>query len=381
MTNPSTSGRAIPVATFDEDATASNDAIDATVSDRTSQDTLKATLSDPEFVCAALGLADGARSQANGLIVCCPWHPDRTPSCSITIGDDGTVRVVCFGCNKRTDVLGLIAQCAGLDIVSDFPEVLKRARDIALDLGSECATPHSRAPSTVPPALFDQLASAILSVSPLHGAVADYLQHRGLLSAAHEEGWGALPRMPNVVYATAVASVGEAVCEASGLFGTSGEFIYSEHTILIPWRDHDGKIWTFQRRRPSSSSDEPKYVFPRGAGSRAPYGAEHVVKAPMTAPITLVEGAIDVLAYRALARAAGCDPVVLGVPGVSRVATMVLPWAKGRVFRLAFDADDAGDAASAQVASMLAAAGATRMTRTRPLGAKDWAELVERRRA
>jgi len=57
-------------------------------------DRIKRQLVDCAAVAHVLGLADGARRQSTGLTVCCPWHAERTPSCSVTVGPDQTLRAV-----------------------------------------------------------------------------------------------------------------------------------------------------------------------------------------------------------------------------------------------------------------------------------------------
>lgn len=90
-------------------------------------------LVDASRLCTALGLADGAKRQSQGLLIRCPVHGDRTPSCSVTPGPDGTLRVRCFACDWATDALGLIAAVRGwsLRIADDFRETLAEGAEIA----------------------------------------------------------------------------------------------------------------------------------------------------------------------------------------------------------------------------------------------------------
>ena len=81
-------------------------------------------LTNPRGLCERLGLLKGAKAQAGGLSVRCPVHKEHNPSCSVTNGPDGTVRVRCFGCDFSGDGLTLIAQVYGLSLRSDFREVL-----------------------------------------------------------------------------------------------------------------------------------------------------------------------------------------------------------------------------------------------------------------
>lgn len=88
-------------------------------------------LTDARDVCRRLRIDEGARLQARGLTIRCPWHADRTPSCSVRRGDDGTIAVNCFACKVSGDVLDLVAVTNGLDCRRDFPEIMRLATDLA----------------------------------------------------------------------------------------------------------------------------------------------------------------------------------------------------------------------------------------------------------
>jgi hypothetical protein len=98
---------------------------------RADVDAIKRALSDPRDVCRRLGLDRGARLQGGGLMIPCPAHQERTPSCSVTRGPDGTLRVNCFGCPFAGDVLNLLAAAESLDVERDVPALLRRAADLA----------------------------------------------------------------------------------------------------------------------------------------------------------------------------------------------------------------------------------------------------------
>ena len=92
---------------------------------------IKAALADPERVLGLLGLLDGAKRQAHGYLILCPWHSERTPSCSVKLASDGTIAAHCFGCGVGGDVLSLVAAARGLDTRRDFPRVVELAADLA----------------------------------------------------------------------------------------------------------------------------------------------------------------------------------------------------------------------------------------------------------
>ena len=77
---------------------------------------IKSALVDVAQVCHELGLTPNPqayRRQAAGLLVRCPVHEDRTPSCSVQ-ERDGALVWKCHGCDQGGDVLELVAAVRGL---------------------------------------------------------------------------------------------------------------------------------------------------------------------------------------------------------------------------------------------------------------------------
>ena len=62
--------------------------------------------------------------------ICCLWHNENDPSCSVTIGNSGTLRFHCFACDESWDIFSAIAQREGLSAEDDFPKVLVRAAEL-----------------------------------------------------------------------------------------------------------------------------------------------------------------------------------------------------------------------------------------------------------
>lgn len=92
---------------------------------------IRNALTDPVKLCTNLGLTERAQRQAAGLLIRCPVHGERNPSCSVTRGPDGTVRAVCFACDWRADALGLVAAVYGLQTRGEqFREVLVAAAEL-----------------------------------------------------------------------------------------------------------------------------------------------------------------------------------------------------------------------------------------------------------
>ena len=92
---------------------------------------IRHSLTDPMTVVQRLGLGKDSRRSSRGVTIRCPAHDERTPSCSVTLGADGTVRAKCFGCGWTADALGMVAQVYGLDTKTEFRTVLETAANLA----------------------------------------------------------------------------------------------------------------------------------------------------------------------------------------------------------------------------------------------------------
>lgn len=364
---------------------------------------IRARLVDVAGVCRALGLLEGYKPMRSGrgLLVRCPSHGDRTPSCSVTLGPDGTIRVRCFGCDLAGDVLSLVAAARGLDVRRDFPTVLLEAAELAgVDLGdkrggagvSRATFPVQPRPEPPAPvlelAVFDRIASIMLEARPVESddSVREYLRARLLLGEARDDGWAALPANATIrreLVAKIVSAIGVDAWRLSGLASLDAhDFAHTDHRLIIPWRDPAGLVQTVQRR--ALDGRRNKYVFPSKRGAAWPYGVD-VLAAHPDVPVLLVEGAVDVLAVRARATP-GWRPmprpyVPIGLPGVG--AKWVTPWSTllvGRSVCIGFDRDDAGEKRARDLAGELQQVGLRFADpwRVKPATANDWAASLER---
>jgi len=355
-------------------------------------ETIKNELTDPIFVCRALGLKTGRRTQT-GIWVRCPSpsHEDRHPSCHVFVGKRGTLQAHCFACGEvRGDVFNLIATVYRLDPKRDFPEILEIAKSMAPSTSSYTPPVASPAPHALSTQSFDAIIAPFLTLgalddSPIARDVSAYLHGRKALDMAVSDGWAALPLEPvqrewrQMAYSfanDASAHFTRADLDGCGLFSDSG-FIHPDHRLVIPYRDAQGRVYTVQRRR--LDNKRRAYMFPQSRGAEWPYGIERLSAAPAEQPVMLVEGAIDVLWARKTTSENGDNFVVLGVPGAQAWSKM--EWktlVKDREVTIGFDADEHGDKAADALAPYLQSAGARGDVRRATLsGAKDWAELGE----
>lgn len=74
---------------------------------------LRQEVTSPLDAIQTLGLFEGASRSGGGYLIRCPAHAERTASCSITPGPDGTIRARCFSCGWTGDLWGLIAARLG----------------------------------------------------------------------------------------------------------------------------------------------------------------------------------------------------------------------------------------------------------------------------
>ncbi len=373
---------------------------------------IKGALDDARGLAEALGLLDGPRGktwqvQPHGVIVLCPWHNERSPSCSISTARDGGVRVKCFGCDTSGDALSLVAVCNGLDLRREFRDVLDLAARVAgvsppetreapfraTERPVRVLTRHATvAPQEAPEdGSVDAVASALADLCPVtrDAAAWRYLAGRGLARSV-AAGWYALPADPGArerLRCAIVERVGPeawASCGLSAEGGVGWSWAWTGPRVVIPWRAPNGTVESLQGRLVGPERDGArKYVFPRGRRPRWPFGVEALDEAGEDTALAIVEGAIDGVSFNLLARRAGADVIALAVPGVSAWDARWLRLFSRRPCVVAFDADRAGAAAVAEASARLAAV-ARRDERRRPMvtvrcpagGAKDWNEAL-----
>lgn len=381
--------------------------------DRDDIDAIRAALSSPREVAAWLDLK--GRPEGHGFKALCPAHGDRSPSLSLTVGADGTLRVRCFGCELAGDIFSLVAAVERLDVGRDFPAVLEAAARLAgITLtgrgdGAAHAPRGPRAPLPPPPPpgppplpdeRFAEIVAPLLALGRLDtedevrergpsrvcADVCAYLAGRGLLELAIAEGWAALPPPGDAQVSWVEMLVdlfGEADVKRTGLVPVSDEgsivprgFTQAQARLVIPWRRPDGVITTLQRRR--LDDQKPKYVSPIGRAPRFPYGVERAAAAPLGTPLALVEGAIDTAALRELKRRVGDPVLVVGIQGVSGWKREWAGLFAHRPAAIALDGDAAGEAAVEAIRKDMEQAGAMSVARWRAAGgAKDWGALLE----
>src|SRR6185369_15079412 len=102
---------------------------------------IRRRLISPPRTLAALGIQseqEGTRTWK----ICCLWHDEKTPSCSVRIGPECSLQVHCFGCGQTGDVFSLIAARHGLSLPGDIHAVKKIGAELC-NLSLESTPPTS----------------------------------------------------------------------------------------------------------------------------------------------------------------------------------------------------------------------------------------------
>lgn len=298
------------------------------------RDEVKRTLTDPIRVCSALGIDEGAKKQAGGLLIRCPSHGENNASCSVTVAD-GTIRVKCFACDLSGDVFNLVAAVESLSVDRDFPAVLARAAAIAgVDLERRAAPPRAvaktkSAPPPVDREVQEKGATLWKSLQPLDGDGWEYLRSRGLDGAAH-------------------------LCRTV----TTGWLAKGGWVLAVAMHDKRGRVVAVQCRRITDEKrgdEEGDNRFRvEGPSSAGVFG--DVSKLREAKAVVICEGLTDTLAATALF-AGDVDTAVIGIAGVKATAPLAEMPLEGKTVAIAMDADAPGEAAAAEIAAKLAARG------------------------
>ena len=309
--------------------------------------------------------ASGVRLRGRGRVRqgVCPFHAETQGSFTVYADSD---RWYCFGCGAGGDVLDFIQRVEGLTL----PDAVRR-----LDGGHQPAAGTIARPAHAPPptsavspsrdvALLTAAARFYAGQLRRHSEAQAYLASRGVgRDAAVRLGLGYAPGH-GLRQALAAVGFSERRLRASGLFTARGAERFAG-MVVVPEVAGRRVRWLAGRAVDPDRSPRfqalpgPKPVLGRGRCGPAP---------PW---LVLAEGLFDWLALAQWGLPAGA---ALGTQGMARIAAAL----RGcpRVF-LAFDADAAGRAASAQLGDLL---GRRAAVVTLPTGVGDVAELAARPR-
>ncbi len=325
----------------------------------------------------------GSYARARGACPVHGGHNDQTFSLTLK---DGALIAHCFGCGFAGDVIALVGALRG---VADF-----RAQvDATIEVLNMAPIPE-RAPeqtTNAPPIdaiSYHNVVTALVVECRKHrrgNDVAQYLRSRGILDIVPEYGLFPLPqrdRHRSIIDALLEQFELDTLVAAGLIWQTKdGRIVrdalsFARNRLCIPWRGPDWRVEALQRRVLDSSN--PRYVFPRGIKAMHPFGVEKLRDVASAQSIALVEGALDAISLAAICRREGFDIVPLGLPGVDGWRDAWGQYCEGRTVYIAFDADEAGMKAFADLAPVVRDAGASEVRWWQPERGKDWNEELVR---
>ncbi len=314
---------------------------------------IKRSLTDVRTVCERLGFLGGKGSfvrQSNGLIIRCPWHDEKTPSCSVQLRG-GVIMAKCHGCQTGGDVLSLVAAAHHLSLKRDFRQVLIAAAELGglhglvQELETGQVNPERRsapAPRVEPEPERDyppqrEVDALWHSCTPVAEDldVAAWLISRG--SDPELVDAGELARaLPEDVVTPWWASWQRKPWASLG------------HRLVVPMRDHLGVIRTVRAGR-IVDGETPKRLPPGGHRASGVVMADEMATALLTGSriperLVIVEGEPDYLAMAT--RRHPVPTAVLGIVGGSWTVDFAFRFPEGCAVEVVIwtDADKAGDA-------------------------------------
>lgn len=308
---------------------------------------LKHLLTDAEGLFLQLGI--DFKKETVGYKILCPIHQEKTPSCSVRTGKDGTLAVKCFGCGFGGNILHLIAANSRLDIKKDFPKVKTIACELAskTSIQTEKISIRREGMSAFQEESYHFFAEYLLKNYPAEkdSEAKSYLERRSLGFLAHQ--WGCLPKHPRdlaLLRNQVISNIGEKAWYHSGMAYKGEQVItWPKHRLLIPWITPQGKIQALQRRSLEALvADEPKYIFPSTRFVplvHYPFCRDWAFLKNPESPIGICEGAFDSISFEGLHK---FKIPALGIPGVNSINYSWEEFVKNRVVIIALNNDLAG---------------------------------------
>lgn len=267
----------------------------------------------------------------------CPFHEDDTPSLRVT-PSKGLWR--CFGCDAGGDVVAFVMKHHGLNF-RDAVKWLQRHRPTS-------TVPTTTAPArstTVDPATLERAAAFYEAALSSSDEALAFLQKRCIpLDVAKRFRVGVANR---TLGPSSSSSEREALA-SSGLIRSTGHEHFNG-CLTVPLVDEAGAVVGMYGRKLQRAS-QPRHLYlpgvRRGFFNPAALSSSSVV---------LCEAIIDALSFIAAGQAAAT--CCYGVQGFSAELLQAFVRHGVKHVHIAFDADDAGDAAAVEVAVGLKAAG------------------------
>lgn len=318
---------------------------------------IRNALVDPLALCDRLGLlARGTfQRQPRGAIVRCPWHEDRSPSCSVRVARDGTIAVRCHACGATGDALSLVAQVHGINLRRSFRDALATAAEVggmhALADEIRAGKPNDSRVAIVAPVVAPEPERDYPSAGDLSALMAATIP---VTESAEVASWlNARGVAPEHVVANGLAVALKRDARLLPRFATykGRSWVETGHTLILPMRDVYGAIRSVRAGR-VVDGDSPKRLPPAGCKATAlvmadALGVEMLAGTASPRRATFVEGEPDFLTWAT--RPHGASTAVIGIVSGSWNAAFAERVPSGATCMVRTDHDAAGDRYAAEL--------------------------------
>jgi hypothetical protein len=278
---------------------------------RSQAEEVKRALTSPAQLLSALGL-ESKRTSPTRYQIRCPWHADRSPSCHVFTGNDGTIRAHCFPCGKSANGITLARAVLGLGFRDALVWCAKLANQYALAdeiAGGREAPALPERPVLPPPRpyvpreypdLAEVRALLASCIRATKGPAHDYLAGRNIVPSQR------------LLILRADADLPAWASRRDPETRRSVSWVESGHRLILPMYDMGGQLRSVRAWRIPSlgpdHSDSPKRLPPSGkrASGLSLMTPAFAMKLrnhgwPLnpdgtTAPVLVVEGEPDFLA-------------------------------------------------------------------------------------
>jgi replicative DNA helicase len=319
----------------------------------------------PNKACHALRL--NFQKSGRRAVINCLWHNDSTPSCSVQIGEHGSLQFHCFsGCNRSWDIFSAVAQLEGLDVENDFKQVLARAAELVgmydvvealgekptgkpVPLRPQPTAPADRSRKHVDPEELDEFLGGCVGCDQ-DSDVAAQLRLRGLNPVD--------VALRGLAFALPQNSTLPKWASYKGKMPTRQTWVESGHRLILPMYDSTATVRGVRAWR-ITQGETPKRLPPAGAKA-----SELVMLDPVAIErfkngwdpteerrIVVCEGEPDFLSWATRAPVGEQKYAVVGIVSGSWCNDIAKKFPGGSQVAVWTDDDDAGDKYAAAIES------------------------------
>lgn len=344
----------------------------------------------PVGLLGALGVPSKAIRMGGRKARCaCPIHHGDGLAFAVWEHEGVLVWRCLSGCDRGGDAIGLVAEIRGLDLRTQFPDVLREVGAlVGLDVGAVTSTRTEPAPSEAEQraaylrnqalGLRTEVLSRLLELSPLVGEGLRYLTHERGLDAS-------VCRAMRVGYVSDPAAIArdlldryrpEVLDELGVVYLRGGELAFSRHRLVVPIIRGGCPVYVQGRALGDVEHKHERFRSMRGS-TPCLLGIDSLAARP-DAPVLLCEGLVDTVTGQQMW---GESHAVVGILGAGGLKPEMAAPLRGRTVVVALDPDAAGEKGAQSVAQTLHRIGCEVRRLVVPHPAKDLNDWLQLERA